>query len=144
MRPKGAGVVVMTKAKIKKVISGAVAVAAAAAIIGGSIAAMNARKPISVAERPAAVKTSDQPFVTEVTGKSKNFRIPAMITLESGRIVASADARYDTTLDGGGLDTVVAYSDDSMAQLGHRTLPTILAITEISFQKNHPPLLIRS
>lgn len=115
MRPKGAGVVAMIKTKIKKVISGAVAVAAAAAIIGGSIAAVNARKPISVAERPAAVKTSDQPFVTEVTGESKNFRIPAMITLESGRIVASADARYDTTLDGGGLDTVVAYSDDSGA-----------------------------
>ena len=51
MRPKGAGVVVMTKAKIKKVISGAVAVAAAAAIIGGSIGAVNARKPIFVAER---------------------------------------------------------------------------------------------
>lgn len=64
----------MTKAKIKKVISGAVAVAAAAAIIGGSIAAVNARKPISVAERPAAVKTSDQPFVTEVTGESKKFQ----------------------------------------------------------------------
>ena len=44
MPPKGAGVVAMIKTKIKKVISGAVAVAAAAAIIGGSIAAVNARK----------------------------------------------------------------------------------------------------
>ena len=143
MPPKGAGVVAMIKTKIKKVISGAVAVAAAAAIIGGSIAAVNARKPVSVAERPAAVKTSDQPFVTEVTGESKNFRIPAMITLESGRIVASADARYDTTLTAEGL-TPLLLTAMTAVQLGTPTLPTILAITEISFQKNHPPLLIRS
>lgn len=42
-----------------------------------------------------------------------SFRIPAMITLKSGRIVAAADCRWNTTYDGGGIDTIVSYSDDN-------------------------------
>ncbi len=101
--------------KAKKIIGGAVAVVAAAAVIAGSVAGVNSRKPVSVSQRPQAVQTADQPFVSNVTGESQNFRIPAMVALESGRIIASADARYNRTLDGGGLDTVVAYSDDNGA-----------------------------
>ena len=43
---------------------------------------------------------------------SNSFRIPSMVTLKDGTIVASADIRWNTTYDGGGLDTLVARSLD--------------------------------
>ena len=43
-------------------------------------------------------------------GESDHFRIPALVTTESGRLIAAADARWDGTGDGYGLDTIVAYS----------------------------------
>ena len=43
---------------------------------------------------------------------SSSFRIPAMVTLKNGTIVAAADVRWNTTYDGGGLDTIVARSTD--------------------------------
>ncbi len=49
---------------------------------------------------------------TEGTSISKNYRIPALITLPDGTLLAAADARWDTYFDGGGLDTAVAYSTD--------------------------------
>lgn len=55
-----------------------------------------------------------QPFASG-TGGSKYFRIPAIVTLNDGTIVAAADARWDSTTDGGGLDTIVAYSKDNGA-----------------------------
>ncbi|MBQ4628162.1 MAG: exo-alpha-sialidase, partial [Clostridia bacterium] len=51
------------------------------------------------------------PF-TVGTGGSQSFRIPAMVTLSDGTIVAAADMRWNTTYDGGGLDTLVATSRD--------------------------------
>ncbi len=99
--------------KAKKIIICAVAAAVAAAAIAGGVVCIASRKPVAISEKPQAVQTADQPFVSNVTGESQNFRIPAMISLENGRIIASADARYNRTLDGGGLDTVVAYSDDN-------------------------------
>lgn len=56
---------------------------------------------------------SDVPF--EVDGNtvtSNSYRIPAMVTLSDGTIVAAADIRWNTTFDGGGLDTLVAKSTD--------------------------------
>lgn len=47
---------------------------------------------------------------TSVT--SNSFRIPAMVTLQDGTLLAAADIRWDTTYDGGGLDTLVARSTD--------------------------------
>ena len=44
------------------------------------------------------------------TGGSNCFRIPALITLQDGSLFAAADARWNTTYDGGGLDTMVARS----------------------------------
>ncbi len=99
--------------RAKKIILAVTAVAVAAGAIGGGVALARSRRPVSVAQRPQPVETDNQPFVRNVTGESENFRIPAMVTLESGRIVAAADARYDKTQDGGGLDTIVALSDDS-------------------------------
>lgn len=64
--------------------------------------------------RPADGQTSGQPFAAG-TGGSQNFRIPAMVTLDDGTIVAACDARWNTTADGGGLDTIVSYSNDDGA-----------------------------
>lgn len=46
------------------------------------------------------------------TTTSNSYRIPAMVTLKDGTIVAAADTRWNTTYDGGGLDTLVARSTD--------------------------------
>lgn len=54
----------------------------------------------------------EQPFISGTAG-SELFRIPAITTLKSGRIVASADARYGHGTDSpSNIDTVVRYSDD--------------------------------
>lgn len=53
-----------------------------------------------------------QPFSTNTQG-SQNFRIPAIVTLDDGTLVAAADARWNTTVDAGGLDTIVSYSTDN-------------------------------
>lgn len=54
----------------------------------------------------------EQPFKSGTAG-SELFRIPALITLESGRILAVADARYGHGTDSpANIDTVVRYSDN--------------------------------
>ncbi|MGM9586577.1 MAG: exo-alpha-sialidase [Candidatus Limivicinus sp.] len=69
---------------------------------------------LTMGTKPADGTTTGNPFV-QGTGGSNSFRIPAMVTLNSGRIVAAADARWNTTYDGGGLDTIVSYSTDNGA-----------------------------
>lgn len=56
--------------------------------------------------------TQGQPF-TEGIGTCKCFRIPSLITMEDGTLVAAADARWNHTGDGFGLDTIVSRSKDS-------------------------------
>jgi len=58
--------------------------------------------------------SSDSPFNENGNGTagSKYFRIPAVITLENGDLLATADARWETTTDGGGLDTIASVSSD--------------------------------
>lgn len=56
--------------------------------------------------------TTEQPLNPGTAG-SQYFRIPAMITLQNGSLIAAADARYGTTGDGGGLDTIVSISEDN-------------------------------
>ena len=63
-------------------------------------------------QKPADGTTKGQPF-GKGTGGSQNFRIPGIVTLENGRLVASCDARWNTTMDGGGLDTIVSRSNDN-------------------------------
>lgn len=55
--------------------------------------------------------TQGQPFAAKTAG-SFNFRIPAMIATKNGSLLAAADARYQTTGDGGGLDTIASMSTD--------------------------------
>lgn len=68
----------------------------------------------NVSDKPSDGQISGQPFAAGTAG-SQNFRIPAMVTLDDGTIVAAADARWNTTADAGGLDTIVARSSDSGA-----------------------------
>ena len=51
-------------------------------------------------------------YIADVDDTSNSYRIPALVTLADGTIVAAADARWNTTFDGGGLDTLVARSTD--------------------------------
>lgn len=61
--------------------------------------------------RPADGIARNVPFPRGIGG-SNSFRIPALVTLGDGTLVAAADARWNTTYDGGGLDTVTAVSRD--------------------------------
>lgn len=72
------------------------------------------------AQNAASVSEITNPFRSDVTFNvdgstvtSNSFRIPSMVTLADGTIVAAADIRWNTTYDGGGLDTLVARSTDS-------------------------------
>lgn len=58
--------------------------------------------------------SSDSPFNEDGTGTagSQYFRIPAVVTLDNGDLLATADARWGTTSDGGGLDTIASVSSD--------------------------------
>ena len=61
--------------------------------------------------------TKGDPFPAG-TADSDNFRIPALVTTETGALIAAADARYDrisadgSAPDGGGLDTIASVSAD--------------------------------
>ena len=69
---------------------------------------------LTMGTKPSDGTTTGNPFVKGTAG-SNSFRIPAMVTLDNGTIVAAADARWNTTYDGGGLDTIASYSKDSGA-----------------------------
>lgn len=66
-------------------------------------------EPLTVSAKPENGTTTGAPF-QKGTGGSNSFRIPALVTLSNGNLVAAADARWNTTFDGGGLDTIVARS----------------------------------
>ena len=66
---------------------------------------------IEMGTKPIDGTTTGNPFAKGTAG-SNSFRIPAMVTLSDGTIVAAADARWDSTLDNGGIDTLVSVSDD--------------------------------
>lgn len=55
--------------------------------------------------------TYDEPFAQWTAG-CQNFRIPALITLQNGDILATADARWETAEDGGGIDSIASVSSD--------------------------------
>ena len=68
----------------------------------------------TITEKPADGTTTGAPFKQGTAG-SNSFRIPALTTLSDGTIVAAADARWNTTYDGGCLDTIVSRSTDNGA-----------------------------
>ena len=61
--------------------------------------------------KPEDGTTIGQPFPSG-TGGSQNFRIPGLVTLDDGTLVASCDARWNHGGDACGLDTVVSRSTD--------------------------------
>ena len=63
---------------------------------------------ITMGTKPVDGTTTNQPF-SSGTGSSTNFRIPALVTLSDGTLVAACDARWDHSSDGFGLDTIVSY-----------------------------------
>lgn len=52
--------------------------------------------------KPKDGMTKEQPFWSG-TGGSSQFRIPCLVSLDDGTIVAGRDARWNTIADGGGL-----------------------------------------
>lgn len=67
---------------------------------------------VTTGTRPNDGTTTSQPF-TSGTGGSTYFRIPALVTLSNGTLVAAADARWNQTYDGYGLDTIVSRSSNN-------------------------------
>lgn len=61
--------------------------------------------------RPEDGTSYGSPFVSGVAG-SDNFRIPQIVTMNDGTLVAQADARWDAQMDGGGNDSIIARSED--------------------------------
>ena len=82
-------------------------VSAAEAEAGGEAPMLSATQPTV----PDDDTSEGEPFAQGTCG-SNSFRIPAMVTLSDGTLVAAADARWNTTYDGGGLDTLVSVSTD--------------------------------
>ena len=76
--------------------------------------------PVYSVESEESIAPITNPFTPETiitlpdgtTTSSQSYRIPSMVTLADGTIVAAADIRWNTTFDGGGLDTLVARSTD--------------------------------
>lgn len=65
----------------------------------------------SEASKPTGGTTQGRPFVSD--NPSHWYRIPSMVTLDDGTVVAAADARWDGGMDGGGNDVITARSTDN-------------------------------
>lgn len=69
-------------------------------------------KKTTISDLTAPFRPDVEFVINGETLKSQSYRIPTMVTLDDGTIVAAADIRWNTTYDGGGLDTLVARSTD--------------------------------
>ena len=63
--------------------------------------------------KPADGTTEGRPFLMGNPSEMKVIRIPGIVTMDTGDLVAVADSRWDTGGDGGGNDTIVARSSDN-------------------------------
>ena len=77
----------------------------------GCMSGMVSAASMTWGTKPADGTTEDQPFKAG-TGGSQNFRIPCLVTLDDGTIVAACDARWNHASDACGLDTIVSRSTD--------------------------------
>ena len=99
----------MTKS-VKKIIAFVMAMVMVVGMIPVTSLMTNADSLSTAVTEPFS---SSITFTADGTSHTSNsYRIPSMVTLKDGTIVAAADARYNTTYDGGGLDTLAAYSTD--------------------------------
>ena len=69
---------------------------------------------VEISTKPTNGNTVGQPFAP-YTGGSQNFRIPGIVTLDNGTLIAACDARWNHNGDGAGLDTIVSVSTDNGA-----------------------------
>ena len=92
--------------KMKRFISIVVTVCMLMSILSMGVLA------VSISTKPADGTTTGQPFAAG-TGGSKNFRIPGIVTLDNGTLIAACDARWNHSGDGAGLDTIVSVSTDN-------------------------------
>ncbi len=67
---------------------------------------------VDISATPANGSTNSQPFASG-TGGSTYFRIPGIVTLDNGTLIAACDARWNHAGDGAGLDTIVSVSTDN-------------------------------
>ena len=78
-----------------------------------SVAVGDVAVTVTPVEGPIKGTTSKQPFIHGQPENCNNFRIPSMITLSNGWLVAAADARWQTAADSPqNLDTMVSVSKD--------------------------------
>ncbi|MBR7178200.1 MAG: S-layer homology domain-containing protein [Oscillospiraceae bacterium] len=70
---------------------------------------------VSTKEKPTDGTTANgQPFPERFdNGSAYCYRIPGIVTLSDGTVVAMADARWNTWADCGGLDTIISASKDN-------------------------------
>ena len=92
--------------KMKRVLSIVVTVCMLVSILATGAFA------VSISTKPENGTTKGQPFAPG-TGGSQNFRIPGIITLDDGTLIAACDARWNHAGDGAGLDTIVSVSKDN-------------------------------
>ena len=92
--------------KMKRFISIVVTVCMLMSILSMGVLA------VSISTKPADGTTTGQPFAAG-TGGSANFRIPGIVTLDNGTLIAACDARWNHSGDGAGLDTIVSVSTDN-------------------------------
>lgn len=67
---------------------------------------------LTLGTKPADGTVSGEPFDESV---SANHRIPGLVALNDGTLVASGDARWNDEMDGGGMDVIVSQSTDKGA-----------------------------
>ena len=94
--------------KLKRILSIVVTVCMLVSILSTGVFA------ITITDKPANGTTEGQPFAPG-TGGSQNFRIPGIVTLDNGTLIAACDARWNHAGDGAGLDTIVSVSTDNGA-----------------------------
>lgn len=114
MKVRTGGTRVLALLLVLTLLVGVLPAAVLATDVSGSYGFAVLASSQTIATKPADGKTTGQPFASGTGGSSK-FRIPALITMADGTIVAASDARWNATVDGGGLDTVVSRSDDNGA-----------------------------
>lgn len=95
-------------------VSAALICGACSATVNGSAKKADAADPRMNAQPLTYTSgiAQNNPFPKGMGG-STCFRIPALVTLADGSLFAAADARWNTTYDGGGLDTMVARSKNN-------------------------------
>lgn len=119
MKRKHLSISQMWKQGLSVMIAGAMAVSMLPAFsLAASAGAMDPPVMRKAGSIPASeeTRTVGEPFAKGTAG-CERFRIPALITLQNGDLLATADARYGVdnggdAPDGGGLDSIASVSSD--------------------------------